>query len=268
MEATYGARHPKVGVLKITLAASEQHVGRLAAALSLAREGVSLLQELEGQQSSYLALEVSVLADLLAASGKLAEAQRLYRTALELGERADPSSAKLALPLLGLARLELDQGQPEQALAHAQRALALQSALFPPPNPELLVALEQVCRALLRLGRVQEARAMLAQAEQAAEEWLPAGHPLRLQVLWMTAAVRQAEGRREESVVAAREGLRLAQALPGAPLLVADAQLVLASSLGARDASAREAARQALAFFSRAGERTRALEATAWLRAR
>jgi tRNA A-37 threonylcarbamoyl transferase component Bud32 len=265
MEAAHGARSQQVGVLKLALAISEQQVGRLDIAVSLAREGITVLQEVQGKESPYLTLESNDLADLLAASGQLTEARRIYRSAIETRERIDPSSSKIAPPLLGLSRLVLEQGQPDQALAYAQRAYAVQAADFPPPNPELLVALEQVCRAWLRLRRVKEAQVVLAQAEQAAEHWLPEVHPLRLQVLWMTAAVRQSEGRREEAAVAARAALELAQKLPGAPLLVADAQLVLASTLGDEDASAREAGRQALAFFTRAGERTRAQEAHAWL---
>jgi hypothetical protein len=268
MEAAYGAISQRVGVLKLSLAASEQRVGRLDSALALAREGGSVLQQVQGQDNPYLTLELSGLADLLAASGQSTEARRIYESAIEIKERVDPSSAKLASPLLGLARLELAQGHPRQALAHAKRALEVQAAHFSPSSPVLLVALELVCRAWLGLGDVREAQATLAQAEQASEQWLPAGHPFRLQVLWMTAAVRQAEGRREEAVQAARAGLALAQRLPGAPLLVADAQLVLASTLGEQDASAREVGRQALAFFSRAGERTRMQEAPAWLRGR
>ncbi len=268
MEAAYGALSQRVGVLKLALAESEQRVGHLDSALALAWEGSSVLQKIQGQDNPYLTLELSGLADLLAASGQSTEARRLYQAAIERKERVNPSSAKLATPLLGLARLELAQGQPGQALAHAKRALEVQAAHFSPSSPALLVTMGVVCQAWLGLGNVQQAQAILAQAEQTAEQWLPAGHPLRLQVLWMTAAVRQTEGRRAEAVQAARAGLELAQRLPGAPLLVADAQLVLASTLGEQDASAREVGRQALAFFSRAGERSRMQEAPAWLRGR
>lgn len=268
MEAALGAGSQPVGVLELTLALAEQQLGRLHSALPLARAGVAVLQRVQGPESPHLTLEVSTLADLLADSGQAAEAKRLYGLALERGERVDATSSKLALPLLGLARLALREGQPERALAHAQRALALQSADFPPPHPELLEALAQVCRALLRLRRVAEAQAVLTQAEQVSQAWLPAGHPLRLHVLGMTVAVRQEQGRRQEAVEAARAALELAQKLPASPLRVAEAQLVLASSLGPQDASAWEAGRQALAFFTRAGERTRAREAPAWLRNR
>ncbi|MFE8601212.1 protein kinase domain-containing protein [Archangium violaceum] len=268
MESAYGAISQKVGVLKLSLAMSERRVGRLDSALALAREGIALLRQVQGQDTPYLTLESSGLADMLAASGQRAEARRLYLSAIETKERVEPSSAKLAPPLLGLARLELEEGHPEQALVHAKRALELQSASFPPPNPNLLEALELVGQAWLRLGQVREAQAVLVQAERAAEEWLPEGHPLRLRVLWMTVAIRQAEGRREEAIQAARAGLALAQSLPGAPLSVAEAQLVLASALGERDASAREVGRQALVFFSRAGERARVQEAPSWLRGR
>jgi hypothetical protein len=125
-----------------------------------------------------------------------------------------------------------------------------------------------VCWALLRLGRVDEAQAVLTQAEQVVQAWLPEGHRLRLHVLGMTAAVRQQQGRRQESVEAARAALELARKLPASPLAVAEAQLLLASSLGAQDASAWESGRLALAFFTRAGERARQLEAPSWLRSR
>lgn len=267
-EQTLGAVSQRAGVLKLNVAISEQHVGRLGAALPLAREALAVLQQVQGQQSPHLTLERSSLADLLADSGQAAEAKRLYRSALELGGRVDASSAKLALPLLGLARLALRDGHPEQALAHSRRALALQSAESPPPHPDLLEALEQECRALLRLGRVKEAQAVLTQAEQVAEAWLPAGHLLRLHGLRMTAAVRQQQGRRQEAIEAARAALELARKLPASPLRVAEAQLVLASTLGEQDASAWESGRQALAFFTTSGERARALEAPSWLRHR
>lgn len=69
------------------------------------------------------------LADVARQQGQLAEAERLYTSALEHGVALGPAGSKNAWALLGLAETRLAQGQAQAAEATLRQALEAQTAL-------------------------------------------------------------------------------------------------------------------------------------------
>jgi tetratricopeptide (TPR) repeat protein len=151
---------------------------------------------------------------LLLARGAPGRARPQLERALEL-RRARGIRAFVAESQLALARLCMDEGRLEEALALAEQALAAHAALRSPDNEGLAHALR--ARALLAQRDLPGARRTLARARVLAEgsEDLHILAEVALTGAWVTRedgdpAEREAEVRRLEGLVAraARAGLQ------------------------------------------------------------
>lgn len=111
------------------------------------------------------------------ATGKTAEAKRLWTRALAAAVSATPEHPDGGRVLADLARLELDQGDTKAAESLYRRALARLSGASATDAPELRTALRELGRLSGDRGDYVEAEGLLEQAVAASVRALGPDHP-------------------------------------------------------------------------------------------
>ncbi|GAA2371724.1 tetratricopeptide repeat protein [Dactylosporangium salmoneum] len=161
-----GARADRLGHALTNLAISLSRFGRDDEALAAAREAAELY-DAAGHRVAGHSRALVILSDRLDDVGA-------HEEALEVATRSaavarDGAPRELAVALRATSGLLLRQfGRPEEALAAAEEALALQRRVSPPDGEELARSLRRVADALHALGRPAEA---VAADEEALPIW-------------------------------------------------------------------------------------------------
>jgi tetratricopeptide (TPR) repeat protein len=128
-EETLRAGHPDIGVALEQLGVIESRRGALVAARQHLERAVSVLSAAHGDAHRSLRRPLTFLANVARAEGKLDEALRLGQRALAVSEHAiGEGSPDSAMALLSLGQTYLAMRRPRLALAHLERANAIQPA--------------------------------------------------------------------------------------------------------------------------------------------
>jgi hypothetical protein len=257
IDRTDGPGTVRAAVAELVLAELDAQLGDVEQALARARAAIARIEGVRGPDSGAILYELGVLADLLVKHGDLDEADGLYARALRNGERREAENAKLALPLLGIARRALARGQLDLARQAAGRALRLERLEYPGGYPVHLPLHQVLFQIALAAGDLAQARDQAAQIQAIADGWLAADDPLRIDVQQVQALLAAASGDHRGAVALARAALAAQEARPWQILRLAEARAVLACVLGRGDAQgarllrdAIEALRAARAFGS------------------
>jgi tetratricopeptide (TPR) repeat protein len=142
-ESTFGESSLPVAHVLATLGGIHLQEGRPTEARPVLTRALSILQSEPGAETEAASL-LTNLGLVHAALNEVEPATARFEAALALFEQIDPQGPRQSYPLLGLARLRLQNGDVEAAASLSQRALELrQEANMPPP----LLAEAQLCRA-------------------------------------------------------------------------------------------------------------------------
>jgi tetratricopeptide (TPR) repeat protein len=128
------AKNRDVGYAYFVLASIHQPLGQLSLALDENDKAIAVLEPMLGRAHPYFASVLLRKAGILRDMHRSVEARSAYKDAIAVFERGNgPQSLPLARALVELARFDLDLHSDEEALATAQRALAMCEALHAPP---------------------------------------------------------------------------------------------------------------------------------------
>ena len=162
-EAALGAAHPSVGVTLNHQADLYLARGEPARAEPLYRRALELQEQAYGGDHLSVAITLADLGDLYLSQGRPAEAERLFLRSQAATRQAlseDGSSRRgrhlLAAVRLGLGRVYQASGAADRATSSWTRAAAIMEPLA--AGSEAVALLDTQARALLHLGRVEEAR--------------------------------------------------------------------------------------------------------------
>jgi eukaryotic-like serine/threonine-protein kinase len=194
------------------LALNRLRQGNNVAGEPLFREAVALSRRLP---ASSVSLRVSSLVDLARLrrrfERKPAEAEGLYREALELTRRWYPSGhPDAAVCLSELASTVRDLGKLEEAEALAVEALAMWKQLRGPEHRDVIIATQRVAGIVAERGRPREAEMLFRQAFAASRDALGEGHPLTLSAHEDLATFLQEQGRLDEATALRESNLAAA----------------------------------------------------------
>lgn len=217
---------PRIGPVHQQLAESLEGQGNVAAAIkhyreALAHEGDPPVATTAGRVRARLAV-------LLHRAGELADAEPLYRDALQFLESdLGPRHPGVAVVTNSLATLAWQTGRPTEAVRHARQALDVLTEVYAPrpnhPEHEALVVQQlDLAHLLERTGRAGEAVDLYRQALGHRARKLGEDHP-DLGVVWLglAHALNRAD-RPAEAIEAYQQALsRLAvQRLPTDPAMI------------------------------------------------
>ncbi len=128
--ATLGATHPDLASTYNVLGNLRFAVGDFVGAVREYNSAVQLCEQAASHDPSELAAWLFNLGNTQLALGQHRNARATLLRSLTLAERSQVSLRQLQQPLMALARLDLEAGQPLDALAMSRRALALDDATF------------------------------------------------------------------------------------------------------------------------------------------
>ena len=115
------------------------------------------------ESSEWIATSLHNLAWAIAASGRLEEAESLFRQALAINRQVlGDTSLGASFQWMELGRIQLTRGRPAEALRLLDRSLRIRTDIVDPGSPLILQVQGERARALRHLGRLGEAEVLLA----------------------------------------------------------------------------------------------------------
>ncbi|MEA2828224.1 MAG: hypothetical protein QOG43_2663 [Actinomycetota bacterium] len=154
---------------------------RFGEGVAPARRGLALRQRLPVSDAVAVALDQAALAALLEGAGDLAEAEGLYRAAVAVLDAAgEGHDAAMARSGLGSACQSL--GRWDEAEHHYRAALAQLDDPAGADHPDLGHVLNNLATLHRRRGEDEEARVLLARAQDLLERTLGPDHPVTVEV--------------------------------------------------------------------------------------
>jgi len=167
--------------------------GRFHRALPFARAAVRLRIARLGPLHPDVAADQAALAAILEGLGRTADAEALYREAIEILEGL-PGSRRidLAAALNNLATACASAGRLLEAKRHAERALAIKEELLGRAHPDVAVTLANLAIIFWRLGHPLDAELASAHAIAILQATLGDTHPRLERVRAATLAARAA----------------------------------------------------------------------------
>ncbi|WP_300055959.1 tetratricopeptide repeat protein [uncultured Roseobacter sp.] len=188
--------------------------GSYAQAAQLGKDLLALARA-EGDQ-----LQLSVALNehglTLNAQGEFAEAEALYREALEIDRLTiGEEHPDHAIHLSNLAAVVLAQGRYEEAESLQRQALQIGRATIGEEHPTYAIHLNQLARVVRVRGRFEEAEGLLRRALEIDRATIGEGHPEYATRLHNLADVVQAQGRIEEAEGLIRNALEIDRATIG-----------------------------------------------------
>jgi eukaryotic-like serine/threonine-protein kinase len=195
-EQAYGDRHPETASSKGNFALLLQREGRIAEAEELSRSSLAIRLSLYGPDHFMVGYSHASLAMLLHEKGDLPASEREFREALATYTKALPENHPYrAAALMHFARLQVDRGKADEALAMSTESVKIWSATSSTTSPLLAQARAIHAYALEHLNRSTEAASELEAAlpillaargsddpgVRRAQLWLKAAQPGSLQ---------------------------------------------------------------------------------------
>jgi len=149
--------HNNVGLLQTEL-------GYHSEAEATLRQAIALHRQVAGSETDSVVSPLHNLAIVLRAQGRFDEARDAALESVQRKRSAGTSIASLANTLAVLARIELQLGQLDEALAHSSESLALRREVYGDDNRMITSGLVTHAATLAALDRPDEARALFEQA--------------------------------------------------------------------------------------------------------
>lgn len=153
------------------------------------------------------------MATLLDARGKYAEAEALYRQAMEARQRLlgneDPDTIS---SMNGVALTLMSQGRYGEAEGYATKVLEVRRRIFGDAHPRTLEAMGNMAYLLYESGRVAEAETLYRKTLEGRREGLGRQHPDTLRSLVILGALYTEQGLGSKAEPLLREALELAEA--------------------------------------------------------
>lgn len=215
------------------LGANRLLMDRAPEAETALREALTLREAGLGGGHPLTAQTLSLLADALAAQGRLEAAMMMQRRALAaLGSNGSP--VERAAAMTNLADILKSAGRAQEALPLDLAAFDLTRTALGPDHPETLGAMVGLADALLATGGAAEARPLLVEATRLQARALGPDHPARMQSLFLLGVAEGEVGDRAAAIAALREAARIAEAaLPPDHLARIGARANLGAALAA-----------------------------------
>ena len=160
----------------------EHSRGRHEEGVRFARRGLALRERLTSPDDPSVALDRAALAALLEGMGQEAEAERLYRRALDVLDATAEWPLEVAMARNGLGSACQAQERFDEAERHYRRALEQLEAVAGPDHPNVGHVLNNLATLHRRRGEDAEARALLARAHDLLVGTLGADHPVTREV--------------------------------------------------------------------------------------
>ena len=154
------ARRNYLTVGLVHLGSAQRLQGNYRGAEASFRESARLERQITGLDWT---APQELLASVLRARGRLAEADSILRGALIQNRRAD-DSVRLANSLRSLGHVRLDQGNPVAAESLYRETLAIHRVLWDADHPEIASGMSNLANALRDQGRYAEAESLYAAA--------------------------------------------------------------------------------------------------------
>ena len=163
-EELLGPNHPAVATSLSDRGKLLTELGRFEESRVSLTRALRIYQEGAGFEHPGSAVIMEQLARTYLESGALDVADSLYSESLRIERMAWPDgNDQLAFPLVGLARIRLARGDPEEAESILRQALEERDAL-PPQHWGVVEAKTWLARALIALQRFEEAEQLLLEA--------------------------------------------------------------------------------------------------------
>ena len=218
---SFGDEHPDLAYPYETLGEILERRGRYLEAEQRYRQGLAVR---EHESDAHLtAVSLTEVARVLGLRGKHAEARATIDKALGLLEKG-ATDRELAAPLCARAGIRLRQGEREEALADARRAVAVLEPVYGASHPEVARALSVMGEMLAANGQNDEARAAYARAVAA----FPGRHPDLPTALLGLAGALLAEQKRGEAIAPLERALEIPALAEGPAATRNKARMLLA----------------------------------------
>ena len=197
------------------------------------REALALREAGLGGGHPLTAQTLSLLADALAAQGRLGAAMMMQRRALE-ALPPEAHALNRAAAMMNLSDILKAMGRIDEALPLDRAALDLTRSALGSEHPETAGAMIGLADGLLSTGDPASAGPLLVEALRVQAISLAETHPARLQPLFLLAVAEGETGDRPAAIAALREAARVAEAaLPPDHLVRIGAQANLGAALAA-----------------------------------
>ena len=166
-EATFPEGHPAIAHVLTnyaSLLASFDLPVAVEAARKMFEEALTIYEKEYGPKHEEVARVLNNFAFVHLGSGKLAEAEELFRRALDINRAINPEGPAVALNLANLASLTKQQGPHDDALEMCKEALRIRKRLFGEEHPLTIETLARVGGLERDSGNLNEAGRCLRRA--------------------------------------------------------------------------------------------------------
>ncbi|MBX3323439.1 MAG: tetratricopeptide repeat protein [Phycisphaeraceae bacterium] len=208
---TIGVDHPRAMTTAHNLAAAYSDIDRLDDAITLLTTTITHKSAVFGDEHPSTLSSISALAGLLSRQGQHAEAEAMFRRALAASE-ASPNDPRRAGLLNGMAGALSRQDRHDEAEPFARQAAELMRSLAGPDHPHTLQVTANYVRLLLRLSRLDEARALAIDTHARALERLGPVHPIRVELCIALAIASAGLGEADQAATLLREAIEACNA--------------------------------------------------------
>jgi non-specific serine/threonine protein kinase/serine/threonine-protein kinase len=214
-ERVLGRRHPDVAYSLRQVGLLRYQLGELDAASAFLRRAYAIGEELSPDDPAH-AVDHAALAHLAVRRGELRAAERLYRRARSLYQRAGGAHRReLASTIGNLAVAVGRQGRADEALALHREALTHLVRLEGPQSSAVAGSLLNIAAILVGRGRAAEALPLLERALAIRERVYGGAHPRVARVLFNLAKARHQLGELDAARAFAERALALRVAALG-----------------------------------------------------
>jgi tetratricopeptide (TPR) repeat protein len=190
--------------------------GRYHEAAGFLETGLSMRQELCGNEHPDYARTLDVNGQLLQAQGKLSEAEASFRAAADMLQNTlGPEHEETARVIGHLAALKLEQRQLADAKSLFLKALAIAQQALGPEHSSVAQIVNNLAAVFFEQGNYAEAESMFERALAIREKILPAQHPSIAQAYNNLAAVCSRQGRYADAARLYNKALSIREASLG-----------------------------------------------------
>jgi serine/threonine-protein kinase len=211
-----GERHPDVAGAATLLASSLLQLGRAGESERLLRAVIENDTQASARPNARSAWHFNDLANVVAAEGRLAQADAFYAKAIDLDRSLAPTAdLGWAVNLANLARLRFRQGAYAEAEAGLREAIERKQRMLGADYDDNGRSYDRAWLAeiLAARGRLDEARAVASDALAAARRRHPQAHPEIAFALTTRARLAAAEGDGEQASALAASAVAMYAAL-------------------------------------------------------